>query len=235
MKRLFSLCILAALICPLPLGTSAQNLNKLLRAPRPVADANGFVSVLNSPRTAKHLDVAAERDDDGRINVRFYCDGKLIDQAKCEATSCDVRFLDGNFDGYTDVLVGPADSRNYSALFLWDPKYKRFLGTTTQDRLNGRFLMHPATRTWISSGSSSYCSMYYSVFRWDDDRQAVTESVIEITDPKAYHEYGVRSRYTRIRGGDFENIAAKRLQEARSLKALPRVWQKRIKALANAL
>ncbi len=38
--------------------------------------------------------------------------------------------------------------------------------------------------------------MYYTIFRWNDGLEEDIESLIEISDPTAYREYGVQRRYT---------------------------------------
>ena len=67
--------------------------------------------------------------------------------------------------------------------------------------------------------------MYYTIFRWDDDKEVDIESLIDISDPTAHKEYGVQRRYTVIRGGDFENIAPNRKLHTNRTSALPKQWR----------
>lgn len=224
MKRIIAL-ILLAIVCGSSITVDAQNYDSVLKARKPKTDANGYYSLLKCPTSLSYVKVTTEQKDNGSYNVKVFIKGNPVDSFTCESTSDDVRFVDANFDGYYDIFIGPATSRNYSNLYLWDSKKQWFYHAVSPDNLNGHFILNPARKQWVSAGSSSYCSMYYTIFRWDDDKEVDIESLIEISDPTAHGEYGVQRRYTIIKGGDFENIATSRKMHTNKKSALPKQWR----------
>ena len=224
MKLIVRLFVVA-LVCLSGTTVDAQNYNSVLKAQKPKTDAKGYYSLLDCPQSLPNVEVITEQNDNGSYAVRVLIKGKQVDTFTCESTSDDVRFVDANFDGYYDIFIGPATTRNYSHLYLWDTKKQWFYHATSPDNLNDHFILNPAKKQWVSAGSSSYCSMYYTIFRWDDDKVVDIESLIDISDPTAHHEYGVKRRYTVIKGGDFENIAPNRKLHTNRKSALPKKWR----------
>ena len=244
MKHFFKIALIIVMgtSCMVPAAQAQKNnsakskkMNSVLRAPKPKTNAQGFVNLLDCPRSIPNVKVDITTNEFGSYDVKVYLLGKLNDSFRCESTSDDVRFVDANFDGYYDIFIGPATSRNYSNLYLWDPQKMWFYKVVSKDNFNGYFLLNPAKKEWYSRGSSSYCSLYYERFYLDDDITVVTESLIDINDPKAHGEYGVRRRYTIIKGNDYENIAANRKQETNRLRNLPKQWQTIINAFDKAI
>lgn len=215
----------AALVCLSASTVDAQNYNSVLKAPKPKTDDKGYYSLLDCPQSLPDVEVITQQNDNGSYAVKVLIKGQQVDTFTCESTSDDVRFVDANFDGYYDIFIGPATTRNYSHLYLWDTKKQWFYHAASSDNLNGHFILNPAKKQWVSAGSSSYCSMYYTIFRWDDDKEVDIESLIDISDPTAHKEYGVQRRYTVIRGGDFENITKNRKQHTNRKSALPIKWR----------
>ena len=224
MKRIIGL-ILFAIVCGSGISIDAQNYNSILKARKPKTDANGYYSLLDCPRSIPKVNVAVDKNEFDDYTVKVYIASNLVDTFRCQSTSDDVRFVDANFDGYYDIFIGPATSRNYSNLYLWDTKKQWFYHAVSPDNLNGHFILNPARKQWVSAGSSSYCSMYYTIFSWDDDKEMDIESLIEISDPTARGEYGVSRRYTVIKGGDFEKITPNRKMHTNKRSSLPRRWQ----------
>ena len=136
----------------------------------------------------------------------------------------DLYYLDANFDGNMDILVGPAASRNYSTILLWDDNKGEFV-PMEGNPLNGNFLVNPGKKFLVGQGSGSYCSEYYTRYTWQGNRLVATESLIEITDPKAYREYGVKRRYTVVEGDNFDNVAANKKIETNKKSQLPAQWR----------
>ena len=224
MKLIVRLFVVA-LVCLSGTSVDAQNYNSVLKAPKPKTDTKGYYSLLDCPQSLPNVEVITEQNDNGSYAVKVLIKGKQVDTFTCESTSDDVRFVDANFDGYYDLFIGPATTRNYSHLYMWDTKKQWFYQAVSPDNLNGHFILNPAKKQWVSAGSSSYCSMYYTIFRWDDDKEVDIESLIDISDPTAHKEYGVQRRYTVIRGGDFEIIAPNRKQHTNRKSALPKKWR----------
>ena len=170
-------------------------------------DKYGFYSVQSTPTSVAFIKASTEENEDGSRTVNIYRGRELAQSIVCDVTSGDLHFFDANFDGNLDIMVGPAESRNYS-YFMVDPKRKQL----------------------ISVGSSSYCSMYYEVLQWKGKKLVAVESLIEISDPTAYGEYGVSRRYTIIKGNNFEKIKANLKSQVAKRSALPQLWKNRLNA-----
>ena len=93
------------------------------------------------------------------------------------------------------------------------------------DVLNGTILVNPSKKFLVSLGSGSYCSEYYTRYAWVGNRLVTTETLIEITDPKAYKEYGVNRRYTIVKGNNLDNIAHNKKLETNKKSKLPVEWR----------
>ena len=141
-----------------------------------------------------------------------------------EVTSGDLYYLDANFDGNMDILVGPAASRNYSTILLWDDTKGEFV-PMEGDYLNGNFMVNPSKKILVGQGSGSYCSEYYTCYVWQGNRLVTTETLIEINDPNAYKEYGVTRRYTVVKGDNLDNIAANKKVQTNKKSKLPAEWR----------
>lgn len=225
MNRIVRLTVIAALcICGVSLCANAKGYDNALKAPKPKVDAKGYFSLQDCPRSIPNVEVTTELEDDGRYLVNISINGVKMDKIYSNASTGDVRFVDGNFDGYYDILVGPATSRNYSMLYLWDIKNQFFYLANTTDDLNGYFLLNPARKQWVGRGSSSYCSLYYTIFKWEDGKEVDIESLIHISDSMVFHEYGVKKFYTVIKGGDFENVSRNLKMHTNKKSALSKVW-----------
>lgn len=224
MKRILALLLLA-IVCGSSMTIDSQNYNSILKAPKHKTDAKGYYSLLDCPRSIPKVKVNIAKNEFDCYTVKVFITDNLVDTFRCHSTSDDVRFVDANFDGYYDIFIGPATSRNHSSLYLWDAKKQWFYCAVPSDNLNGHFILNPAKKQWVSAGSASYCSMYYTIFRWDDDKEVDIESLIDISDPTAHGEYGVKRRYTVIHGGDFDNIAPNRIMHTNKKANLPKVWK----------
>ena len=227
MKLYLRLLVLAVVALASVTATAQQ-------APTIATDKWGFYKVVDTPTSVGFIKASTEfDDDDGSWVVNIYRGREVAQFLKCDVTSGDLHYLDANFDGSIDIMVGPAESRNYSTILLWNDSKGEFV-PIEQEPLNGFFMVNPKQKLWLSAASSSYCSMYYEVMKWKGDRLVTVESLIEISDPTQHGEYGVQREYTIIKGGDFENIAANRTFHTNSSAKLPAAWQQRLKAYEAA-
>ncbi len=188
-------------------------------------DKYGFYSVQSCPTSLPFLKAATEEQDDGNYKVNIYRGRHLSQSFNFEVTNGDLHYLDANFDGNIDIMVGPAASRNYSTILLWDDNRGEFVPMISKDYLNGNFLMNPSKKFFVGQGSGSYCSEYYTCYSWKGNRLVADETLIEITDPKAYAEYGVKRRYTVIKGDNCDNVAANKICETSKKSKLPSKWR----------
>lgn len=193
-------------------------------------DKYGFYSVQSTPTSVAFIKAATEENEDGSRTVNIYRGRELAQSIVCDVTSGDLHFFDANFDGNLDIMVGPAESRNYSTILLWDDARGEFVAMEQSEPLNGYFMVDPKRKQLISVSSSSYCSMYYEVLQWKRKKLVAVESLIEISDPTAYGEYGVSRRYTIIKGNNFEKIKANLKSQVAKRSALPQLWKNRLNA-----
>lgn len=193
-------------------------------------DKYGFYSVQSTPTSVAFIKAATEENENGSRTVNIYRGRELAQSIVCDVTSGDLHFFDANFDGNLDIMVGPAESRNYSTILLWDDARGEFVAMEQSEPLNGYFMVDPKRKQLISVGSSSYCSMYYEVLQWKGKKLVAVESLIEISDPTAYGEYGVSRRYTIIKGNNFEKIKANLKSQVAKRSALPQLWKNRLNA-----
>ena len=233
MKRIFILSILTLVsVCGfvtmarVTKKTAGKNLNSLVKAPKPKVDANGYYSLLDCPKSIPGVKVTTTQDKYSSFKVKVFMNEVQVDSFISAASSGDVRFVDANFDGYYDIFVGPATSRNYSHLYLWDTKKQFFYHVQATDDLNGYILLNPAKKQLVSRGSSCYCSMYYTIFSLDDDKEVDHETLVEITDPTAYYGYGVKKRYSIFYGDGSDTKNARKKSDTNKKSKLPLKWRK---------
>lgn len=201
-------------------NTSAQNtfqgpLNKY-----------GFYSVLDCPTSPSYFKATTEQnEDDGTYSVNIYHGRILAQTIKCDVTSGDMHFLDANFDGNLDIVVGPATARNYSTILLWSDKAKQFVPTGVE--INGYLLVNPKSKIWAGMSSDGASSTIYEKYTWHGDKLITDESVLVFNDKSEYAAYGVSTKYTLIKGNDYYSNASVGCVKLRTnkLTKLPKQWQ----------
>ena len=218
MKKIFFSFILAA-VALVPLQSLAQG------SLQPKTDKRGFYSITDCPTSLSFIKAATEKQDDGSYKVNIYRGRELSQTFDFEVTSGDLYYLDANFDGNMDILVGPAASRNYSTILLWNDKKGEFVQMEGSEYLNGNFIVNPSKKFLVGQGSASYCSEYYTRYTWQGNKLVATETLVEINDPKAYKEYGVKRRYTIVKGDKVDKIAANKKLETSKKSKLPSEWR----------
>ena len=192
-------------------------------------DKNGFYKVLDCPTSPSYFKATAERnEDEGVFNVNIYHGRILAQTIKCDVTSGDMHFLDANFDGNLDIVVGPATARNYSTILLWSDKAKQFVPTGVE--INGYLLVNPKSKIWVGMSSDGATSTIYQIYNWDGDKFVVTESLIDFSDPNEYATYGVETKYTLYEGSlDLYNSpegVGRKCIRTNNIKKLPKDWQR---------
>ena len=180
------------------------------------------------PTTDAHLSVSLS-DDRTRADISY--DGKVIQTITDEeeglvsgGDNVPARFLDANFDGFTDIFVGMGESRTYSALLIHDAETQQFhrIGALGNPCLQG-FMLDPASKSVIEGGSNSYCEFGITRSQWEDDKLVVRESLTIITDPSQYHMNGFEHRYT------LRDAEERVLCSTEDLESLPELWQSIVK------
>ena len=123
MKKFISLIVVAIAVLG-SVTTIAQNTFFHAKT-----DKNGFYKVLDCSTTPSYFKATSEQNEDGSYNVKIYHGRQLAQTIKCDVTGKELYFLDANFDGNLDIVVGPATARNYSTILLWSDKKNEFVPT----------------------------------------------------------------------------------------------------------
>lgn len=178
----------------------------------------GFIFLDQFLTTDPHLTVKVSEDF---TTATIFYDGKEIqtieDETGLVSDEATVRFLDANFDGQTDIYLGPGFSRTLNALFVWDEFEQQFQvvsGTSLQNPM-----LHPATESFIEGGSSSYCETDIYLNTWNKSMIMMDENLAIVLDPEQYGEIGVEHRYT------LKDADDKVLYSTDEIAALPEMWQ----------
>lgn len=225
----FSLCISLGLFTACgnnqPKNDQPKEPAKLeMKAPQVQADESGFIFLDQFPKTDPHLTVKVS-DDFTKAVISY--DGKEIqtieDEFELASDEATVRFLDANFDGMTDIYIGPGMSRTLNSLFVWDEFEQQFQvikGSSLQNPM-----LHPGTKSFIDGGSSSYCETDITRNEWKTgDLIMMKEGLSIILDPEQYGELGVENVYT-LKDDDDKVLCSTDKPEG-----LPEIWQAIIKA-----
>ena len=181
-------------------------------------DESGFICLDQFLTKDPHLTVKVS-DDFTTANI-FY-DGKEIqtieDEMGLVSDEATVRFLDANFDGLTDIYIGPGVSRTQNALFVWDEFEQQFQVVSGSSLQNP--MLHPATESFIDGGSSSYCETDITLSMWKNSMIMMDENLAIVLDPEQYGEIGVEHRFTLM------DADGKVLYSTDEVNALPKMWQ----------
>jgi hypothetical protein len=176
--------------------------------PSPIAtpiiqvDANGLYSVADCPTTHDVLEVKLQENEEGIDKVLIYADGMLMQSIQFRQEDCvtskDVHFLDANFDGNVDILIGPGTNREYSVLIVWDREENRFARATNDgfNIFNGDFYYEPERMAVYRMTSSSAFETTYTLMVWQGTDLQSEEQFIQVADPSYYDSYHVTHRYT---------------------------------------
>ena len=179
----------------------SQDKGLQMKAPDVKTNAAGLILLSDCPKTHEHLSVALTADND-KATISY--DGKTLQTIKDEdglvaggGEVVPVYFLDANFDGYTDIFIGPGESRTYNTLLLWDNDGQQFVrvGTLGEPMFQG-VMLHPASKTLIDGGSGSFCSFFIFTNKWDGYKLKKDKELAIITQASEYGEYDVENRYT---------------------------------------
>lgn len=206
------------------LGCFTANAQNEFQAP---TDKNGFYKVLDCPTSPSYFKATAERnEDEGVFIVNIYHGHILAQTIKCDVTSGDMHFLDANFDGNLDIVVGPATARNYSTILLWSDKAKQFVPTGVE--INGYLLVNPKSKIWAGMSSDGASSTMYEKYSWHGDKFVADESILVFYDKSEYAANGVTTKYTLIKGNDYYSNASIGCVKLRTnkLNKLPKEWQR---------
>lgn len=195
-----------------------------MAAPKIETDGEGLIALGQCPQTDKHLKVVLADDN---TKAEIYYDGKLLQTVEDQegalvAAGGDipVRFMDANFDGLTDIFIGPGESRTYSTLLVWNSASEKFerIGTLGEPSLQG-FMLEPGTKSVYEGGSASYCLFVVTRSAWDGGELKTKEKLFCVSDPSQYAANDVSDKFSLRDDNDGEEMATRLANE------LPGNWK----------
>lgn len=198
MRHVMSLLVMAVMTA---YGAAAQQSNPLA-VPTVSLDEYGLFSVENCPTQHDVLEVKFHEGEYGIDKVYIYANGMLMQSLPIREedgiTRQIVHFLDANFDGNVDILIGPGCNREYSALILWDREENCFARATNDgfSVFNGDFYYEPERMAVYRRTSSSAFETTYTLMVWQGTDLQSEEVFLQVFDPSYYDSYHVSHRYT---------------------------------------
>lgn len=201
MKSFAFKSVVAAVAFLTAFNAPAQEVNPLA-VPVVELDEDGLFSVTDCPTTHDVLEVKLHEGEYSINKVEIYADGMLMQSIPISEDDCIVRnevhFLDANFDGNVDILIGPGCNREYSALILWDREENCFARATNDgfSVFNGDFFYEPNRMAVYRRTSSSYAETTYTMMVWQGTDLQSEEKFLIIGDESYYDTYRVTHRYT---------------------------------------
>ena len=212
-----------------------QKGDNLMAAPDITPKADGLITLDMCPTSYKHLRVEVSKD---HSTAQIFSNNELLQTISNDenplvaggAENDEIHFVDANFDGMTDIIIGPCESRTYSTLLLWNDKARQFqrVGTLGEPSLQG-FMIHVPSQSVIEGGSSSWCAFNVTRSQWNGTQLKHVEELIIITDSEQFGEYGVSATYT------ISDANHKVLYSHDDAKLLPTVWMDIANAYQNRL
>ena len=208
MRRLLFLnrvSVVAIVVLTWAFGTAAQSVDNVpnpLQVPEITLDCDGMYTIDDCPTSHDVLQVVTHMNDYLIDEVKIYADGMLMQSIPVrdeDAIARDVvHFLDANFDGNVDILIGPGTNREYSALILWDREENRFVRATNDgfSVFNGDFFYDPARMAVYRRTSSCFAETTYTLMFWQGSDLQSEETFLMVSDPSYYDFYHVTHCYT---------------------------------------
>lgn len=192
--------VLAALVFMASLA-QAQESNPLA-VPTVTLDQYGTFTVADCPTTHETLEVKLLENENRIDRIQIFAEGMLMQSLPVREedaiTRNEVHFLDANFDGNVDILIGPGCNREYSALIMWDREENCWARATNDgfSIFNGDFFYDPSRMVVYRRTSSSAVETTYTMMIWQGTDLQSEETFLIIGDRSCYDSYHVTHRYT---------------------------------------
>ena len=192
--------VLAALVFMASLA-QAQESNPLA-VPAVALDQYGTFTVADCPTTHETLEVKQLENENRIDKIQIFAEGMLMQSLPIREedaiTRNEVHFLDANFDGNVDILIGPGCNREYSALIMWDREENCWTRATNDgfSIFNGDFFYDPSRMVVYRRTSSSAAETTYTMMIWQGTDLQSEETFLIIGDRSCYDSYHVTHRYT---------------------------------------
>ena len=192
-----------------------------------------MVCIHDLPTSSTEVTTIVSESAEGDLSAKIYRDGSLLQRFDGLDISegpagWPVHYLDANFDGYVDILIGSGASRNYSALLVWNPVARRF--DKVDNEMNGDILLHPAAKMLYLQCSGSWCSNFYTRYKLEGASMTQVDELVVISDRAEYDTFEVSDKYTLRHGRAYDKmgniISPGTVDCSTSTSArLPREWQ----------
>lgn len=192
--------VLVALVFMASLA-QAQESNPLA-VPAVTLDRYGTFTVADCPTTHETLEVKLLENENRIDRIQIFAEGMLMQSLPIREedaiTRNEVHFLDANFDGNVDILIGPGCNREYSALIMWDREENCWARATNDgfSIFNGDFFYDPSRMVVYRRTSSSAAETTYTMMIWQGTDLQSEETFLIIGDRSCYDSYHVTHRYT---------------------------------------
>lgn len=202
-RRVMAFLMMAALLLLSPQCRAAND--NPLAVPAVPLNEYGLVTIENCPTTHDVLEVKLFDGEYAINRVEIYANGmlmqSLIISEEDAITRHIVHFLDANFDGNVDILIGPGCNREYSTLIVWDSDVNLFVRATNDGFtvFNGEFYYEPERSAVYRMTSSSAFETTYTLMLWLGTDLQSEQVFLQVADPSYYDSYRVKNRYT-VRG-----------------------------------
>ena len=197
-------CVIFTMAVLLVCSAAAQTGNPLA-VPAVELDESGLFTVDNCPTTHDVLEVKLHEGEYCIDKVEIYANGMLMQSVPIREedaiTRQVVHFLDANFDGNVDILIGPGCNREYSNLIMWDGEENKFVRASNDGFtvFNGNFFYDPERRVVYRMTSSSAFETTLTLMVWQGTDLQSEETFLQVFEPSYYDFYHVTHRYT-VRG-----------------------------------
>ena len=187
------------------MAQQVESVSNPLAVPSVELDEYGFFTVADCPTTHDVLEVKLHEVEYCIDRAYIYADWMLMQSVPISEqdaiTRKVVHFLDANFDGNVDILIGPGCNREYSTLILWDREENRFARASNDGFtvFNGDFYYEPERMAVYRMTSSSAFETTYTLMTWQGTDLQSEELFLQVFDESYYDFYHVKNRYT-VRG-----------------------------------
>lgn len=206
--------------------TVAVDSTPTMAAPVIELDGDGLFSVDDCPTTYEGLEIEPHFTSNGTLMSVVVKKNEEqtqvfnINSSLFENVTNTVHFLDANFDGYVDFMVGSGDLEEQSALFLWSPEETKFV----QAMSNGDYSFsespsfHPKSKKVYCIGYGDINVRYLNSWVGNDLK---TEEEFIQTFSKSMYSGNINHRYTIL-----NHKTQKVIFSSDNPKQIPERWQK---------
>ena len=193
----------ASMACGAPRqGAAPANSEDMLAVPTIELDGYGLFTVQDSPTTHEVLEVTLNEGEDAIDLVLVSVDDLPMTTVPIDeeyfVTRDVVHFLDANFDGKVDILVGPGCNRDYSVLLLWNDEKNDYVLATNDGFVvfNGNLFFDPKNKVVYRTTSSSAFEETCTKMTWMGSDLQSEVTFLQVFDPDQYESCRVTHRYT---------------------------------------